>query len=99
MVSAYVTALTTPVPQGVSADDRASSAFAQIALACTGCHGTSGQGVGSIPAINNIPESTFIRTMQEFKSGQRAATVMDRIAQGYNDRDFLELARFFRDRR
>jgi sulfide dehydrogenase cytochrome subunit len=87
------------VSHAVSGDDRASTAFAQIALACTGCHGTSGQGIGSIPAINGIPESKFIRTMQDFKSGQRAATVMDRIAQGYDDRDFLEFARFFRDRR
>lgn len=98
-ISVYAAALAISVPQAVFSDDCASPDLARIALACTGCHGTSGQGMGSIPAINGIPESKFIRTMQDFKSGHRSATVMDRIARGYEDQDFLKLARFFWNRR
>ena len=54
--------------------------------------------MGSIPAIIGIPESEFIRTMEEFQSGHRSATVMDRIARGYQHQDFVALARFFKSR-
>jgi len=54
--------------------------------------------MGSIPAITGIAESKFIRTMQEFQAGYRSATVMDRIARGYQYQDFVELARFFKNR-
>jgi len=70
----------------------------RIALACAGCHGESGLGMGSIPAIVGIPEAEFVRTMQEFQSGRRSATVMDRIARGYRYQDFVELARLFKNR-
>jgi sulfide dehydrogenase cytochrome subunit len=66
-----------------------------IAQACGSCHGTSGHGFGSIPSIAGMPEQEFVRKMLEFRSGQRPATVMDRIARGYLEQDFVNLARFF----
>lgn len=98
-VSAYAGALALSIPQAAFSDNLERPGFARIALACTGCHGASGQGIGSIPAISGIPESEFIHTMQEFKTGYRSATVMDRIARGYQYQDFLELARFFKNHR
>jgi cytochrome c553 len=98
-VSAYAATLAIPIPQAAFSDNLERPGFARIALACTGCHSASGQGMGSIPAISGIPESEFIRTMQEFKAGYRSATVMDRIARGYHYQDFVELARFFKNHR
>ncbi|HYE37474.1 hypothetical protein [Methylocaldum sp.] len=86
------------IPQAVFSDDLERPDTAGIALACSGCHGSSGRGMGSIPAIIGIPESEFIRTMEEFQSGHRSATVMDRIARGYQHQDFVALARFFKSR-
>ncbi|BBA33746.1 cytochrome c class I [Methylocaldum marinum] len=86
------------VCQAVLGDDFKRPKPAAIALACGGCHGTYGQGMGSIPAIRGIPESEFIRAMQDFQSSSRSATVMDRIARGYQHQDFVGLARFFRNR-
>ena len=67
-----------------------------IAHVCESCHGASGHGVGAIPSIANMPEQQFIITMQEYREGRRLATVMNRIARGYQDQDFVNLARFFR---
>ncbi|MGX2039695.1 c-type cytochrome [Methylocaldum sp. MU1018] len=97
--SACAAALAISIPQAAFGDDLKRPDAANIALACGGCHGASGQGMGSIPAIAGIPESEFVRAMQEFQSGSRSATVMDRIARGYRYQDFVALARFFENRR
>ncbi|HUL13184.1 MAG TPA: hypothetical protein VLU73_13570 [Methylococcaceae bacterium] len=73
-------------------------AAATLAHACAGCHGTYGHSQGATPSINGKPEAQFIRLLREFKSGQRPASVMNRIARGYTDEDFKSLAEFFRNR-
>jgi sulfide dehydrogenase cytochrome subunit len=79
-----------------AAADRAARPEADaIARACAGCHGAQGQGFEAIPAINRIPEAEFVRRMKAFRDGQRSATVMDRIAKGYDDEDFAALAKYF----
>lgn len=81
---------------GPSAADRASRPDASaIARACAGCHGAQGQGYEGIPSINRIPEAEFVRRMKAFQAGQRKATVMDRIAKGYDDEDFVAVAKYF----
>jgi cytochrome c553 len=37
----------------------------------------------------------FLKTMQDFKQGDRPATVMTRIAKGLTDRDLVKLADHF----
>jgi cytochrome c553 len=37
--------------------------------------------------------------MQAFRSGQRAATVMDRIAKGFSDAEVEAIATWYADRR
>lgn len=69
-----------------------------LALGCTGCHGLSGQGYGTIPAINRKSEAEFVRQMQEFRAQRRRATVMDRIAKGYSDEEVAALATYFNHR-
>jgi len=69
-----------------------------LAHACAGCHGPFGHSRGATPSIHGKPEAEFIRLMREFKSGQRPASVMNRIAPGYTDEDFKALAEFYKDR-
>jgi sulfide dehydrogenase cytochrome subunit len=68
---------------------------AMLSHNCAGCHGTFGRSSGKIPSINGLPEAQFIRAMQDFKSGKRRASVMDRIARGYQYEDFAAMAKFF----
>jgi sulfide dehydrogenase cytochrome subunit len=82
----------------IAGNDSSRPSTAAIALACTGCHGASGQGFDSIPAITGMPEAEFLQRMKAFRDGQRRATVMDRIARGYRDEDFAALAKFYNHR-
>jgi cytochrome subunit of sulfide dehydrogenase len=66
-----------------------------MASTCAACHGTNGQSGGGIPTLAGLPKSYFIKQMQDFKSGARAATVMNRHAKGYSDAQIEQLAEYF----
>ena len=66
-----------------------------LASTCAACHGANGQSAGGIPALAGLPKSYFIQQMQDFKSGARAATVMNRHAKGYSDAQIEQLAEYF----
>ena len=66
-----------------------------IAQACAGCHGQAGAGEGSVPKIAGQPKDLFIANWAAFKSGQRPATVMNRVATGYTDAEVAALADYF----
>ena len=68
---------------------------ARIASACEACHGDRGRGSGEIPGISGLSESLFVQKMNDFRSDRSPSTVMNRIAKGYQDADFVNLARFF----
>lgn len=65
------------------------------ALACAACHGSAGQGEGSIPAIAGLAPARFVGMMQAFRDGRRPATVMQRIARGYGEAEYRILAQYF----
>lgn len=65
-------------------------------LGCNGCHGYNGVSSGeSIPSISGLEKRYFMRSMLEFKKGERSATVMDRIAKGYTVSDIRKIAEYF----
>jgi cytochrome c553 len=66
-----------------------------IALACAGCHGQAGAGSGSVPRIAGYPREQFLAQWAAFRSKQRPATIMDRVAKGYTDAEVAELADYF----
>jgi sulfide dehydrogenase cytochrome subunit len=67
-----------------------------ISLTCNGCHGWNGvsQGV-SIPSIAGLNADYMTKAMEQFKTGKRSATIMDRIAKGYKDYELRKVARYF----
>lgn len=69
----------------------------RIAATCEACHGNGGQGSGEIPGISSLTEPVFIRKMIDFQSDKTPSTVMNRVAKGYQETDFANLARFFRN--
>ncbi len=68
---------------------------AVIASTCYTCHGTYGVSPGSIPPIDDISAERMISTLQGYRSGQRASTVMGRHASGYTDEEIREVAQYF----
>lgn len=71
-----------------------------LANTCAGCHGTDGSSNGpATPSIAGMKGEYFIETMQEYKSGKRPATIMDRIAKGYSDDEIKLMAGFFAEQK
>ncbi len=69
---------------------------AMLANACAGCHGVNGGSAGpSMPSLAGQSKAAIVDAMKKFKSGERPATVMGRLAKGYTDADFAAMGEFF----
>ncbi len=75
----------------------AGKGIASMAASCAACHGTGGRVVAgsAVPGLAGRPAPELAKTMGEFKSGQRPATVMHQIAKGYGDAEIAALADYF----
>lgn len=63
------------------------------AAACSGCHAPANRS-GAIPTLEGRATADIVATMQEFRSGKRHATVMDRIAKGFADDEIAAIAAY-----
>jgi cytochrome subunit of sulfide dehydrogenase len=77
------------VPPAAAADPQL------LASSCSGCHTSSDALTTAIPKIRGLPEPALLEALRAFRSGQRAATVMDRIAKGLTDDEIRQLAAYF----
>ena len=67
-----------------------------LANTCAGCHGSDGASNGpAIPTISGLSKDYFVDTMKGYASGDIPATVMDRIAKGYSEKEITQLADYF----
>jgi cytochrome c553 len=69
------------------------------AAACSGCHPSSTRVTSPVPRLAGLDQAAIIRAMQEFRSGQRIATVMDRIAKGFTDAEIQAIAAWYAGQR
>jgi cytochrome c553 len=65
------------------------------AAACSGCHPASPRVASPVPRLTGVDQAAIVRALREFRSGQRPATVMDRIAKGFTDDEIQALAAWF----
>jgi cytochrome c553 len=65
------------------------------AAACSGCHPASSRVTSPVPRLVGLDRAAIVRAMQDFRSGQRAATVMDRIAKGFTDDEIQAIAAWY----
>lgn len=61
------------------------------AAACTGCQGPAALG-SAIPSLDDYAAADIVVQMQAFRAGQRPATVMDRIAKGFSEKETRAIA-------
>ena len=66
-----------------------------LALSCAACHGTEGNSPGSIARINGRSADYIRNAMLDFKNDRRPASVMNRIAKGYDDEQISLIADYF----
>jgi cytochrome c553 len=64
------------------------------ASSCSGCHAARRADTAVAPLVGR-PAADIIAQMQAFKSGQKPATVMDRIAKGFTDAEIQDLANWY----
>ena len=69
---------------------------AVLAASCANCHGPDGRSTGGIPTLRGLPEQHLLQRLQAFKAGTaQDATVMTRLAKGYDDEQLKALAAWF----
>lgn len=67
-----------------------------LAYTCAGCHGTNGASTGpATPSLAGMSETYITDSMIAYKAGEREATIMTRIAKGYDEDDFAKMGKFF----
>jgi cytochrome c553 len=69
------------------------------AASCSGCHPASARVTSPVPRLAGLERAAIVRAMQEFRSGTRAATVMDRIAKGFTDEEIQAIAAWYATQR
>jgi cytochrome subunit of sulfide dehydrogenase len=69
------------------------------AAACSGCHPASSVAETSVPALAGRNAQEIVTQMRAFKSGQRDAIVMDRIAKGYSEAEIEAIANWYQAQR
>jgi cytochrome subunit of sulfide dehydrogenase len=69
------------------------------AASCTGCHPASTRVTSPVPRLAGLEHAAIVKAMQDFRSGQRAATVMDRIAKGFTDDEVQAIAAWYATQR
>jgi cytochrome subunit of sulfide dehydrogenase len=65
------------------------------AAACSGCHPASRAVETSFTRLTGRNPADIVTSMQEFRSGQRPGTVMDRIAKGFSDDEIKAIAAWY----
>ena len=94
-------ALAAPLPSLANSSAPAASTLraqdvAVLAASCANCHGPDGRSTGGIPTLRGLPEAHLLQRLQAFKAGTaKDATVMTRLAKGYDDEQLKALAQWF----
>ena len=65
-----------------------------LASNCYNCHGMNGASVGIIDGLDELSAKKMAAKMKEFRAGAKAATIMGRIAKGYNDAEIDAIAQY-----
>ena len=93
VVAAAIGAISIAATAVVSAEPPAGAA------SCSGCHPASARVTSPVPRLAGLDRAAIVRAMQDFRSGQRAATVMDRIAKGFTDEEIQAIAAWYATQR
>jgi len=65
------------------------------AAGCANCHGTQGRAEPGTVSLAGVNKDDLVKSMQDFKTGRRPATVMHQLAKGYSDDQIVAIAAYF----
>jgi cytochrome subunit of sulfide dehydrogenase len=69
------------------------------AAACSGCHPSVTRGPSPVTRLAGRDRAEIIKALQDFRSGARTGTVMDRIAKGFTDAEIQAIAAWYSEQR
>ena len=69
------------------------------AAACSGCHPSSARVSSPVARLARRDRAEIVKAMQDFRSGARAGTVMDRIAKGFTDAEIQAIAAWYAEQK
>ena len=69
------------------------------AVSCSGCHPSSARVASPVVRLDGLDRAAIVKAMQDFRSGQRSGTVMDRIAKGFTDEEIQAIAAWYATQR
>ena len=69
------------------------------AAACSGCHPSSPRGASPVARLAGRDRAEIVKAMQDFRSGARTGTVMDRIAKGFTDAEIQAIAAWYAEQK
>lgn len=65
------------------------------ATSCSGCHAARTGVETAVPRLAGRAAAEIVAAMQGFRTGQKPATVMDRLAKGFGDAEIRAIADWF----
>jgi sulfide dehydrogenase cytochrome subunit len=65
------------------------------ASSCSGCHSPSATETSTPPRLIGRDPAKIVSALQEFRSGQRAATIMDRVVKGFTPEEIQAIAAWY----
>jgi cytochrome subunit of sulfide dehydrogenase len=83
------------VAVSLAAAQAASPAPPAGASSCTGCHPVNAGVETSVPRLAGRDAADIVTAMEAFRSGQKPATVMDRIAKGFAVEEIQAIAAWY----
>jgi cytochrome c553 len=69
------------------------------AASCSGCHAARAGADTTVPPLAGRNASEMVAQMQAFRSGERPATVMSKIAKGFSDAELQAIAAWYAQQR
>ena len=66
-----------------------------LAATCANCHGTNGKSVGINVVLAGMPKDTLLKSLKDFKSGEKPATLMHQLSKGYTETQADAIATYF----
>ena len=65
------------------------------ATSCSGCHPASTRVSSPVPRLTGMDQAAIVKALEDFRSGTRTGTVMDRIAKGFSDAEIQAIAAWY----
>jgi len=70
-----------------------------LAATCANCHGTNGRSLGGMESLAGEPKEKLLQKLNDFRSGDKPATIMHQIVAGYSDEQLALISAWFAEQK